>query len=184
MHGNPRRKSSRLSDDIQQRIQTIRDALVEKKFDPRIVDTLCKHIQKSDLTDLYRLRMKALATEWDLSYRDILETSLEATRLGLLTLSWDVLCPHCRGVRIEAKNLAEIPESANCEACDLFVSTNQKEKIELTFHVHPAIRKNKEYRLLCSGSRQQTTRSISTASPSQWRAKYRSPAASGSLLAP
>lgn len=135
------RQSSRLDDSVAERISQIRNSVVERGHDGKVIDAICEHVQQADLVDLYRLRMKSLAGQWDLPYRDVLETSLEATRLGLLSLSWDVLCPHCRGVRVEAKTLAEIPESANCEACNLFFATSDSKQIEVTFHVHPSIRK-------------------------------------------
>ncbi|MFP6683438.1 MAG: DUF5939 domain-containing protein [Polyangiaceae bacterium] len=135
------RKSSRLSDAVLERMDRIGDSVVERGHDRQVIDAICKHVQNADMSELYRLRMKSLARQWDLPYRDVLETSLEATRLGLLSLSWDVLCPHCRGVRVEAKSLAEIPESANCEACNLFFATRDSKQIEVTFHVHPSIRK-------------------------------------------
>ena len=63
-----------------------------------------------------------------------------ATRAGLLTISWDVICPHCRGTRLEIGSLYEVPNKANCDVCDVEFENESENSIEITFHVHPSIR--------------------------------------------
>ena len=46
---------------------------------------------------------------WKLPEDDLLRVALHATRAGVLTLSWDTVCPHCRGVRDENASLASLP---------------------------------------------------------------------------
>jgi class 3 adenylate cyclase len=64
--------------------------------------------------------------------------------MGLLTISWDVICPHCRGVRFEAADLGSIPTGADCPACEIDFKTDRLDAIEVTFHIHPSIRKVEE----------------------------------------
>ena len=63
-----------------------------------------------------------------------------ATRAGLLTISWDVICPHCRGTRLEIGTLYDVPSKSNCEACEIEYENDSENSIEITFHVHPSIR--------------------------------------------
>jgi class 3 adenylate cyclase len=72
--------------------------------------------------------------------RDLLRAALHATRLGMLDMSWDVICPHCRGVRDEAETLANVPDRGACEVCEIDFETDSENALEITFHVHPSIR--------------------------------------------
>ena len=104
------------------------------------LELLLKHIQEADDFDLESIRLIPLANEWQVKLEDLLVTALYATRAGVLQLSWNVICPHCKGPRLSAAALGELPEKSECEVCDIKFSTDTAEAIEIVFHVHPAIR--------------------------------------------
>lgn len=104
------------------------------------IDRLALHLRSADELDLYRLQVRALARSWQVSERSLLQTCLHATRAGLLEMSWDVVCPHCRGVRAELETLSEVPTGGRCDACEIDFGTGDENSIEITFHVHPSIR--------------------------------------------
>ena len=105
---------------------------------------LVEHIRDGSDQDLFRIRPKALVVEWEIELRSVLTLLLEATRVGLLRLSWDVLCPHCRGVRSEVRSLGEIREFDRCDVCDLDFSATGLDSIEVSFRVHPEVRMVRE----------------------------------------
>lgn len=111
----------------------------------RLVD----YITTGDDMDLYRMQVPALARNWGIDERDLLITCLYATREGMLEMTWDVVCPHCRGVREEAQSLGDIPKMAVCEICNIDFTTDKEESIEISFQVHPSIR-NIPKRFFCS----------------------------------
>jgi class 3 adenylate cyclase len=74
---------------------------------------------------------------------------LHATRAGLLDLSWDTICPHCRGLREETAKMDEIQSGGHCDVCDIDFTTDSVEAVEVTFRVHPSIREVAE-QLYCS----------------------------------
>jgi class 3 adenylate cyclase len=51
-----------------------------------------------------------------------------------------VLCPHCRGVRQEARTLGDVPARGRCDVCEIDFDTDSENAIEITFHLHPSIR--------------------------------------------
>jgi class 3 adenylate cyclase len=55
-------------------------------------------------------------------------------------MSWDTVCPHCRGVRDELDTLSQLTAHAHCEACNIDFTTDKIETVEVTFHVHSSIR--------------------------------------------
>jgi class 3 adenylate cyclase len=79
----------------------------------------------------------------------VLRTALHATRAGLLDLSWDTICPHCRGLREETGKMDEIESGGHCDVCDIDFTTDSVEAVEVTFRVHPSIREVAE-QLYCS----------------------------------
>lgn len=130
----------RLTDDAEQRLRARREALVAQGLAAACVDALIDWIRTGDDPDLHRIQIRERARVWQLPEHDLLRVALHATRAGLLTLSWDTVCPHCRGVRDANPTLAELQARAHCAACDVEFTTEAPETVEITFRVHPSIR--------------------------------------------
>lgn len=124
----------------QTRIQEAGARLVKQGIGQNVFDRLAEHILTGDDLDLYRIRPLALASQWDMPQKDVMRLCLYAAKEGILTMSWDVICPHCRGVRQEAGTLGDLPRKSSCDACEIEFENNSEESIEITFHVHPSIR--------------------------------------------
>jgi len=105
-----------------------------------LAERLRAHIETSEDSELGRIQVRPLARAWGVPERALLVACLHATRVGLLALSWDIVCPHCRGVRKEAQTLGDLPEAAECEPCGIDFNTDREEAVEVSFHVHPSIR--------------------------------------------
>ena len=129
-----------LGADVRARVEAIAAALHDSDLSCDAVDKLVELVTTGDDMDVYRIQMRDRAREWGIAEEDLLRACLHATRQGLLEMSWDVICPHCRGVRREASSLGEVPELGACEVCDIDFTTDKDNAIEVTFHVHPSIR--------------------------------------------
>ncbi len=138
-----------LSEDAQQRLEKQRAALLEEGLPEESVDALIDWIRTGDDTELHRIQIRERARVWKLPEDDLLRVALHATRRGLLRMSWDTVCPHCRGVRDELDSLSSLTAHAHCEACDIQFTTDKIETVEVTFHVHSSIRDVPEL-LYCS----------------------------------
>jgi class 3 adenylate cyclase len=133
--------------DATSRLKTIRDQLAAEKLDH--VDLLIDWIRTGDDADLHRIQIRERARVWKVPELELLRTALHATRAGLLDLSWDTICPHCRGLREETGKLAEVSADGHCEVCAVDFTTDSREAVEVTFRVHPSVRDVPE-RLYCS----------------------------------
>jgi class 3 adenylate cyclase len=131
------------------RLVGIREGLVARGVDGALLDRLIDHVTSADDLLAYRIQVRRLARQWRVDERALLEVFLHATRAGMLDLSWDVICPHCRGVRQEAGTLADVAEQGSCEVCDIDFATGADNAVEITFHVHPSIRRVEKV-LYCS----------------------------------
>ncbi|HJT24683.1 MAG TPA: DUF5939 domain-containing protein, partial [bacterium] len=130
----------KLPGPVLEKLKAIRQKLVEEGTPAGLADRLVRYLETEPDETLYRIRVKSLAREWKTKEKDLLLAFLSATRLGLFNLTWDVLCPHCRGVRNEVKNLGDLPKRGNCEVCKIDFDATGFNVLEVTFHVHPSIR--------------------------------------------
>lgn len=132
-----------------QRLFEQRTKLVQKGLSEICVEALLDWIRTGDEADLHRIQIRERARAWRLPETELLRVALHATRAGVLSLSWDTICPHCRGLREESPELKGLHATSRCEVCDVDFSTGTPESVEVTFRVHPSIRRIEE-RLYCS----------------------------------
>lgn len=101
---------------------------------------LAAEIREGAEVDNERLRPLALARRWGVPGLHAIEACLEATRLGLLDLRWDLLCPRCRGAKVAATSLDRLPAGAHCESCNIDYERDFSRNVEATFRPAAAIR--------------------------------------------
>jgi class 3 adenylate cyclase len=129
-----------LLEDSEARLGAIRDGLRKSGLDPSGVDRLVDWIRTADEQDLHRIQVRERARAWAVDEYELLRIFLHATRAGMLDLSWDVVCPHCRGVTGATGALGAVPAHSACDACGIDFATDAADSVEITFHVHPSIR--------------------------------------------
>ena len=137
------------------RIQSFGQQLIEAGANATVVNHLLDFLENGDDLIISRMRPYELADYWQQARPEVLDVFLWATRLGLLSFRWDVLCPHCRVAKSTGASLAEISTTVYCESCHIQYDANFKNSVELTFRPNPTIRSanNKEY---CIGAPQDT----------------------------
>lgn len=117
-------------------------ALVQEAAQPRpLVERLCGFVSEADDLSASKMRPYALADVWGSGRRETLDLFLHATRAGMLDLSWEVLCPHCRGPRQGGASLSSVRAEARCDSCGIDFVVNFDQSVELTFVPNPAVRR-------------------------------------------
>ncbi len=129
-----------LTDSADARLRATHQQLLDRGLPRASVDALCEYIRTGDDIDLHRIQIRERARVWKLPEQDLLRVALHATRAGILALSWDTICPHCRGVRDENGTLSSLSAHSHCDACNVEFTTDTQESVEVTFRVHPSIR--------------------------------------------
>jgi hypothetical protein len=132
--------SPALDPEAEHRLASIQKELHARDLDRAAVDKLIAWIRTGDEQDLLRIQVRERARAFGVGEDDLLRVCLHATRGGLLDLSWDVVCPHCRGATLSTGELGRVPAKGVCEACAIDFGTGSEEAVEITFHVHPSIR--------------------------------------------
>jgi class 3 adenylate cyclase len=138
-----------------ERLRSLSNKLIEQGANPEIIRKLAELLEHTDDLTLARIRSHALADYWGFPRRQVLETCLWATRVGLLDLQWDLLCPHCRGAASSSRSLTGISAQVYCESCDVDFTVNFDNTTELTFRPNPSIRQI-DVREFCVGGPQVT----------------------------
>ncbi len=111
------------------------------RVDPAQVVRLLQWIGEAQASELARIRPLRLAREWGMTRLSVVETFLRATNAGLFDLSWDLLCPSCRGPKQASETLSALPGQAHCDACNVTFDADFDRSVELTFRVSPAVRR-------------------------------------------
>jgi len=122
------------------RLTAIGERLRGRGLDGDCVERLIDWVRTGDEVDLFRIQVRERARAWGVDEDALLRVALHATRDGLLELSWDVVCPHCRGVAGASPKLGDLPSEGGCHVCGIDFATDTTEAVEITFHVHPSIR--------------------------------------------
>jgi len=152
-------QSPALSEAASSRLNSIRTRLLSdddaNDVDRAVVERLIEFIERADDFAVARIKPYALADDWELPRRAVLQSCLRATRAGLLDLQWDLLCPLCRGPQESGSSLKDIETQVHCETCRIDFTVNFDRFVELTFRPNASIRTTdvKDY---CIGSPQRT----------------------------
>jgi class 3 adenylate cyclase len=113
----------------------------EPKATGRAAERLATHLASADAAELRRIRPFALADRWGVSRRDALVTCLLAVRAGVLELSFEAICPHCRGAKSSVPGLSRLSSRQRCEPCAIEFEAEFDRSVEAVFRPAPDLRR-------------------------------------------
>jgi class 3 adenylate cyclase len=136
------------------RFKVLNDRLKEQGVGEPLLNHLYEFVHRADDISVQRMRPYALADTWGLARRTVLEGFLRATRIGMLDLYWDILCPECRGVTEDQAHLSDIHARSHCNTCQIDFTANFDHNVEVIFRPNPSIRSVDATLEFCVGSPQ------------------------------
>jgi class 3 adenylate cyclase len=136
------------------RFKSLSEAVIRQGTDASLVTRLEEFLNQADDLSLQRIRPYSLADAWGVNRRAVLEMFLRATRVGILDMSWDLLCPSCRGTSEGHSNLAEVHGNSHCNTCQIDFTVSFDHNIEVVFKPNPSVRSVKLDAAFCVGSPQ------------------------------
>jgi class 3 adenylate cyclase len=101
---------------------------------------LAAYLRQAPGVALRGMRPLTLARQWRAPPTDTVELFLAAQHRGILAMSWDLLCPRCRGAKSRVERLHELPQGAHCSSCNIDYRRDFTRNVELTFHPEPWFR--------------------------------------------
>ena len=136
------------------RFRSQSEAVIQQGTDPALMHHLEEFLNQADELSLQRIRPYALADAWKVNRRAVLEMFLRATRMGILDMYWDLLCPSCRGTTEGHTNLADVHGKSHCSTCRIDFTVNFDHNIEVVFRPNPSVMKIDLVAAFCVGSPQ------------------------------
>jgi class 3 adenylate cyclase len=94
---------------------------------------LAAYLEQAPGVTLRGIRPLTLARQWRAAPTDTVELFLAAQHRGILAMSWDLLCPRCRGAKSRVERLHELPQGAHCSSCNIDYRRDFTRNVELTF---------------------------------------------------
>ena len=110
--------------------------------DERVVDMLERMVRDAPDHALNRMNALDLAAKADVGEERVIAALLHAVGLGMLEMTWSVMCPSCAGVLSANKSLKTLNSAQyNCAFCAAGYETTLDDLVEVTFTVSPRVRK-------------------------------------------
>jgi class 3 adenylate cyclase len=122
------------------RLKSAREALQARGVEPILFKRLIAFLEEADDLSVQRMRPFALADHWDSPRRAVLEMFLHATRLGLLDMYWELLCPRCRRMAESKAGLSEFDAASHCNTCNIDFRAQFDHNVEVIFRPNPSVR--------------------------------------------
>lgn len=104
-----------------------------------LVEQFYQHLLAAPVEELTRMRPYRFAWWWGADRTHTLALFLHAANVGILDLSWDILCPECRGDKAKITSLRELAETVHCPSCNIDYAFNFEQSVEATFNINPEI---------------------------------------------
>ena len=123
------------------------------------------YIQDAPNDACRRIRPYSLADTWGEDRETVLRLCLHATRLGVLDLTWELMCPLCRGAKDPASSLSELRRGGHCSSCNIQFDANFDHSVEVTFRPSQQIRRIEEAAYCVGGGATRPTSRCSSPSP-------------------
>lgn len=117
-------------------------ALLRESVDPEVLTAIERLIKDAPDRELNRINVLAFAAQNGLDEEKTIAAFLNAARLGIFEMSWNVLCPGCGGVLDAGTSLKTVKhERYSCALCAAGYEPTLDEMVEVTFTVSPRVRR-------------------------------------------
>jgi class 3 adenylate cyclase len=117
-------------------------SLLHQSADPVVADTIVRLIKDGKDSELNRVNALDFAGRTGLDEEKTISGFLQASKLGLFDLSWNVLCPGCSGVLDAHDTLKALrPDEYHCGLCACGYECSVDEQVEVAFTVTPRVRR-------------------------------------------
>lgn len=136
------------------RFKSLGATVIRQGTEAALLNRLEDFLDRADDLSVQQIRPYALAERWHVDRRAVLEMFLRATRAGILDMSWDLLCPSCRGTTEGHTNLGDVRGTSHCNTCQIDFTVNFDHNIEVIFRPNPSVRPVDFEAVFCAGSPQ------------------------------
>src|SRR6201991_1896119 len=117
-------------------------SLLQQSADPAVADAIVRLIKHGKDHELNRINALDFSSRNGLDEEKTISGFLQASKLGLFDLGWNVLCPGCSGVLDVHDTLKSLrPDDYHCGLCACGYECSVDEQVEVAFTVTPRVRR-------------------------------------------
>jgi class 3 adenylate cyclase len=128
--------------DVQNKISQNQLSALKQAADPAVADAIAHLIDHGKDHELNRINALDFSRRTGLDEERVISGFLQASRLGLFDLTWNVLCPGCGGVLDAHGTLKSLrSEDYHCGLCACGYEASVDEQVEVAFTVSPRVRR-------------------------------------------
>ncbi len=124
-----------------ERLDRLAEKLGQSEFAHGLAPRLAELLKSAMEADIDPIRPRTLARQWEVPERAAVELCLAAVHAGILDMSWDILCPRCRGAKAASETLGALQQEVHCPSCNIDYGAELSRNVEVTFRPNPAIRR-------------------------------------------
>jgi class 3 adenylate cyclase len=115
---------------------------LKQAADPAVADAIERLIETGADHELNRVNLLDFAKRTGLDEEQVISGFLQASRLGLFDLTWNVLCPGCSGVLDAHSTLKSLRQDEyQCGLCACGYEASVDEQVEVAFTVSSKVRR-------------------------------------------
>jgi len=116
--------------------------VLQQSADATCVAALERLVRESPDQELSRINVLDFARREGLDEEHAITTFLQAAQIGLVDMSWNVLCPSCSGVLDANTSLKTVRSQAyHCAFCNVDNEPTLDDMVEVSFTVNPRVRR-------------------------------------------
>ena len=124
--------------ELEQRLGLVEMA---RSWSPRVISKLENVIRSYQDDDLYRFNPIRYAIQTGMAESEAIALFLHATRSGLLTMEWHLVCASCGHLVESLRGMGNLHSHYNCDMCFAENEATLDDFIHVTFTVSPEIRR-------------------------------------------
>src|SRR6516225_1606421 len=117
-------------------------SVLRQSVDADVASAIERLVRDAPEHALSKINALDLAAKEGLDEDCVIAALLNAVQLGILEMSWNVMCPSCAGVLSANRSLKTLDRAQyNCAFCAAGYETTLDNLVEVTFAVSPRVRK-------------------------------------------
>ena len=93
----------------------------------------------SQAQERHRMNAYRVSQSTSIPVRNLIRIFLWGTQKSVFELHWQQHCPHCNMITAEYDSLSATSGESYCKMCDVEFTVDFKERVEVTFSLHPSI---------------------------------------------
>lgn len=103
-------------------------------LEPAVIDRLAALLRSPDDWACFRVNPRAFASEQGLEEAATLDVFIHASRLGLLDMRFNLICPGCGGLEYEMTRMDAVPTKQwHCVVCQRDIEADLDDRVEVSF---------------------------------------------------